>query len=57
MTVQLQSGDANLIQDSEILVTQMRTINNHRFIKQIGVLPPQYHAILDQNIKDILDLT
>ena len=55
--VQLQKGDANLTQDSEILLTQMRAINNPRFIKQIGVLPPKYHAILDEKIKNLLDLT
>jgi mRNA interferase MazF len=57
MTVQLQSGDANLTQNSEILVSQMRAINNQRFIKQVGVLPSKYHAILNQSVKSIFDLT
>ena len=54
--IQLQHGDANLYEDSDILVDQLRAIDNRRFIKQIGVLPPKYHAILDEKIKDILDL-
>jgi mRNA interferase MazF len=57
MIVQLQSGDANLNQDSEILIDQIRAIDNQRFIKKIGILPAKYHTFLNENIRDILDLT
>jgi mRNA interferase MazF len=54
--VQLQRGDANLYDDSDILVDQVRAIDNQRFIKKIGVLPIKYHIPLDENLRDIFDL-
>jgi mRNA interferase MazF len=54
--IQLQRGDANLFDDSDILVDQVRAIDNHRFIKKIGVLPVKYHLPLNENLRDILDL-
>jgi mRNA interferase MazF len=54
--IQLQSGDANLRDDSDILVDQLRAIDNQRFIRKIGVLPVKYHVPLDENLRDILDL-
>jgi mRNA interferase MazF len=54
--IQLQRGDANLYEDSDILVDQVRAIDNHRFIKKIGILPTKYHKPLDENLRDILDL-
>jgi mRNA interferase MazF len=57
MIIQLQSGDANLNRDSEILIDQLRAIDNQRFIKQIGILPYKYRTLLDENLRDVLDLT
>jgi mRNA interferase MazF len=54
--IQLQRGDANLYDDSDILIDQLRAIDNQRFIRKIGVLPPKYHNLLDENLRDILDL-
>jgi mRNA interferase MazF len=54
--IHLQSGDANLYEDSDILIDQIRAIDNNRFVKKIGVLPIKYHNQLDENLRDILDL-
>ena len=54
--VHLHSGDGNLAQNSDIMVDQIRAIDNKRVIKKIGELPSQYHLILDSNLKNILDL-
>lgn len=54
--IQLQRGDANLYDDSDILIDQLRAIDNQRFIRKIGVLPTKYHSPLNENLRDILDL-
>lgn len=54
--ISLTAGDGNLSKDCDIMLDQIRAIDNIRFIKKIGDLPPQYHTILDQNLRDILDL-
>lgn len=38
------------------MVDQIRAIDNKRIIKKLGDLPPQYHSVLEQNLRDILDL-
>jgi mRNA interferase MazF len=54
--IALQIGDANLDKRCDIMIDQIRAIDNKRFISKLGDLPPQYHAQLDQNLSDILDL-
>jgi mRNA interferase MazF len=39
LRVHLKKGDANLKEDYDILVDQIRTIDNKRFVKRLGVLP------------------
>lgn len=39
LRVHLKKGDATLKEDYDILVDQIRTIDNKRFIKRLGVLP------------------
>ncbi len=41
---------------SDILVDQPRAIDNKRFIKKLGKLTPEQAAILQNNLKIILDL-
>ncbi len=52
----LQARTSNLKEDSEIMIDQMRSIDNKRFIKKIGELPPNLIPTLQQNIKYILDI-
>lgn len=54
--IALNAGEANLKSDSDIMIDQIRSIDNNRLIKILGNLPPQYHAILNQNLRDVLDL-
>lgn len=56
ISIHLQAGDGGLNADSDIMLDQIRAIDNSRFVKKLGDLPPQYHARLDQNLSDILDL-
>jgi mRNA interferase MazF len=45
---------AGLKEDSDILVDQIRAIDNHRFIRKIGKLSPVHKMKLIRNLKIIL---
>jgi mRNA interferase MazF len=47
---------AQLPKQSDILVDQLRAIDNKRFIKKLGKLNPEQAEILKNNLKIILDL-
>lgn len=51
----LKQGEAGLQQDSDILVDQIRAINNTRFTTQAGLLPTAKILLLEENLKKILD--
>ena len=54
--ISLKVNEANLKSNSDIMVDQIRAIDNKRIIKKLGDLPPQYHSVLEQNLRNILDL-
>lgn len=56
LRVHLSAGEAGLAQDSDVLVDQIRAIDNQRFQKQLGVLPVSKQAQLNSNLKAVLDL-
>ena len=49
-------GKRGLDQESDILVDQIRAIDNRRFVKKIGRLQQAHVIQLQENIKTILDL-
>ena len=56
ISIHLNVGDAGLDANSDIMVDQIRSIDNTRFVKKIGELPPQYHNLLNQSLRDVMDL-
>lgn len=56
LRVHLKNGMANLHQDCDILMDQLRAIDNKRLIKKIGDLPDSLVSITRKNLKIILDL-
>ncbi len=56
LRVHIKSGMANLHQDCDILIDQLRAIDNKRLIKKIGELPDSVNQITSENLKIILDL-
>jgi mRNA interferase MazF len=56
LRVHLNSGDAGLAQNSDIMVDQLRAIDNNRLKQKIGVLNAALQQQLDENLKIILDL-
>lgn len=55
LRVHLKKGDGNIQVDSDVLVDQLRAIDNKRLIKKIGNLPAIVIQNLKTNIKIILD--
>ncbi len=56
LRVHLKKGMANLLQDSDIMIDQIRSIDNKRLIKKVGNLPPELTALIKENIKIVLDI-
>ncbi len=54
LRIHLNKGQ--LSKESDILVDQIRTIDNKRFIKKIGIITPLQSEQLKQSIKLILDI-
>ena len=47
---------AKLHQDSDIMIDQIRSIDNKRLIKKVGDLPRELIELIKENIQIILDL-
>ena len=56
LRVHLKKGMANLNQDCDILMDQLRAIDNRRLIKRIGTLPDSLIQNTRRNLKILLDL-
>lgn len=56
LRVHLKKGEANLDKPSDIMIDQIRAINNTRFLRKIGDLPVALKAQVSENIKVVLDL-
>jgi mRNA interferase MazF len=52
----LKKGMANLNQDSDIMIDQIRAIDNKRLIKRVGNLPSDLIELVKENIQIIIDL-
>ena len=56
LRVHISKGTANLLQDSDIMIDQIRAIDNKRLEKKIGQLPQEIATIVFENLQTILDL-
>ena len=56
LRVHLKKGTANLQEDCDIMIDQIRAIDNKRLTKRLGVLPEELTEIVKENIKIVLDL-
>ena len=56
LRVNLKKGEGGLKKESAIMIDQMRSIDNKRFLKKIGDLPQQIIPLVEKNIKIILNL-
>lgn len=56
LRVHLKKGTSNLNESCDIMIDQLRAIDNKRLIKKIGVLPVELAQKVKENMKIILDL-
>jgi mRNA interferase MazF len=56
LRVHLKKGTANLQQDSDVMIDQVRTIDNNRLIKKVGDLPTDLIDKIKENLIITLDL-
>ena len=55
LRVHLKKGTANLQEACDIMIDQIRAIDNKRLTKRLGVLPEELIEIVKENIKIVLD--
>jgi mRNA interferase MazF len=56
LRVHLKKGIANLYKDCDIMIDQIRAIDNKRLIKRLGSIPIDISIIVKDNIGIIIDL-
>jgi mRNA interferase MazF len=56
LRVHLKKGTANLHQPCDIMIDQLRAIDNKRLTKKVGVLPDDLKKLVTENIQIVLDL-
>jgi len=54
--VHLKKGTANLRQACDIMIDQIRAIDNKRLTKRLGALPDELTELVKENIQIVLDL-
>ncbi len=56
LRVHLPKGEGKMERDSDILIEQLRSIDNKRFIEKIGELPLKLRDTINENIQIVFDL-
>ena len=56
LRIHLKKGEAGLSQDSDILMDQVRAIDNRRLKQKLGELPVRSRVQVRESLKVILDL-
>lgn len=57
LRVHLEKGTGNVKESCDIMIDQIRAIDNKRLIKRIGKIPSQKQEKLKENLKIIFDLS
>ena len=56
LRVHLKKGTAQLNQNCDIMVDQIRAVDNRRLVRKIGTLPHNLRKKIQENIMIVLDL-
>lgn len=56
LRVHLKKGMANLSENCDVMIDQIRAIDNKRLVRKIGTIPAELIDIIRENIKITLDL-
>ncbi len=54
LRIHLSKKETNIKKDSDVLIDQVRSIDNKRFIKHIGVLNQKHKAALLENLQVLI---
>lgn len=56
LRVHLKKGESNLHQNCDIMIDQIRAIDNKRLVKKVGDLPKNLIELVKENLMIIMDL-
>lgn len=56
LRVDIRKGEGGVVQDSSIMIDQIRAIDNKQFLKKIGDLPEALQEKIGENVRIVLDL-
>ena len=56
LRVHIKKGISNMQKPSDLMIDQIRAIDNKRFVQKIGELPTDLRKIVSENLKIMLDL-
>ena len=56
LRVHIKKGMAKLKEDCDIMIDQVRSIDNKRLQKKIGIIPTEMEEIVKRNLKIMFDL-
>jgi len=56
LRVHIKAGHAGLTTPSDIMIDQLRAIDNRRLIKRVGQLPEELSNKVKENLRIVLDL-
>jgi mRNA interferase MazF len=56
LRVHLKKGEANLHQDCDVMIDQIRVIDNNRLLNKVGDLPKKLIETVKENLMIIIDL-
>jgi mRNA interferase MazF len=56
LRVHLKKGIANLYESCDVMIDQIRAIDNKRLIKKVGILPDDLIEKIKENIAIVIDL-
>ena len=56
LRVHIKKGISNMQKASDLMIDQIRAIDNKRFVQKIGELPAGLRKIVNENLKIVLDL-
>jgi mRNA interferase MazF len=56
LRVHIKKGTAQLNQDCDIMIDQVRAIDNRRLVRKLGALPQSIAAKVGENLSIVLDL-
>lgn len=56
LRIHLKKGEANLHQDCDVMIDQIRAIDNNRLLNKVGDLPKNLIETVKENLMIIIDL-